>query len=107
MHVAPSRIWTLPLLLGLAFTPLLVSAHAATIHVAASNSSQSVKSAADFGCDGEGDQEESSAAVKTLPPAGGTVELSEGRFDIRRVPDTLVSGILNSLRISGQTESLI
>ena len=39
--------------------------------------------------DGQGDQDEINAAIGALPPAGGTVLLMEGTYDIRKVPDTL------------------
>lgn len=65
----------------------------AALLVAARDSSAESKAAARFVADGVGDQEEINAAIRALPPAGGTVQLAEGTFDIRRVPDTL-GGVL-------------
>ena len=60
-----------------------------TILVAAQDSSAQSKAAAQFVADGQGDQEEINAAIRALPPAGGTVLLMEGTYDIRRVDNTL------------------
>jgi hypothetical protein len=65
----------------------------ATIFVAASDSSQKSKAEADYVCDGMGDQEEINAAIVALPEVGGTVLLSEGNFDIRRIEGEL-GGVL-------------
>ncbi|MBI3946161.1 MAG: right-handed parallel beta-helix repeat-containing protein [Armatimonadetes bacterium] len=59
----------------------------ATFVVAASDSRQ--KGRADYVCDGTGDQEQIQAAIDALPPAGGSVLLLEGTYDIRRVAGTL------------------
>ncbi|MFH1741900.1 MAG: hypothetical protein ABIH23_23095 [bacterium] len=61
----------------------------ATIVVAASDSSEHSKSAADFVGDGIGDQEEIYAAIQALPEVGGTILLMEGTYDIRKVEGTL------------------
>lgn len=66
---------------------------ASAVLVASSHASDDVKAVADVVCDGEGDQDEINAAVRSLPDGGGTVELSSGVFDIRRVPGTL-GGVL-------------
>lgn len=68
-------------------------AFADTLVVAAHNASDKSKAAADYVADGEGDQEEINAAIRALPEAGGTVQLTEGTFDIRRVEGTL-GGVL-------------
>lgn len=65
----------------------------ATIVVAAADSSERSKAAADFVADGEGDQEQINAAIRALPPAGGLVQLLEGTFDIRRI-DGALGGVL-------------
>jgi len=75
-----------------------------TILVAARDSSALSKAAAQFVADGKGDQEEINAALRALPPAGGTVALSEGTFDIRRVAGTL-GGVLidrSNVTLAGQ-----
>jgi hypothetical protein len=56
----------------------------ATIIVAAHDSSAPTKATAQFVADGEGDQEQINAAIRALPAAGGTVQLMEGTYDIRR-----------------------
>lgn len=61
----------------------------ATCIVAARDSSEHSKSIAQFVADGEGDQEEINAAVRSLPEAGGLVQLMAGTYDIRRVEGTL------------------
>ncbi|MBI2435811.1 MAG: hypothetical protein HYV26_23390 [Candidatus Hydrogenedentes bacterium] len=66
---------------------------AATVVVAAADSAEKSRAMADFTGDGAGDQEEINAAVQALPPAGGTVMLMEGTYDIRRVDGTL-GGVL-------------
>jgi hypothetical protein len=66
-----------------------------TVLVAAADASPASRAAADFTADGEGDQEQINAAILSLPAADGTVQLSEGTFDIRNVPDTL-GGVLIS-----------
>lgn len=66
---------------------------AATVVVAAKDSSPSSRDRADFVCDGVADQEEINAAVKALPEVGGGVLLMEGTYDIRKVPGTL-GGVL-------------
>jgi hypothetical protein len=66
---------------------------AGVVTVAARDSSEAMRAAAQFVCDGEGDQEEINAAVAALPEAGGTVFLAAGTYDIRRVEGEL-GGIL-------------
>ena len=71
-----------------------VTAHAtATLTVAAHDAADASKAAADYVCDGEGDQEEINAAIAALPEPGGTVQLTEGTFDIRRIEGKL-GGVL-------------
>lgn len=65
----------------------------ATILVAAHDAASTSRSSAKFIADGLGDQEEINAAIRALPKTGGTVQLSEGTFDIRRIPGKL-GGIL-------------
>jgi hypothetical protein len=65
----------------------------ATAFVAASTADDATKAAAAYACDGDGDQEEINRAICELPPEGGTVLLSQGTFDIRRVEGTL-GGVL-------------
>ena len=65
----------------------------ATILVAAHDAASTSQSSAQFVADGLGDQEEINAAIRSLPKNGGTVLLSEGTFDIRRIPGKL-GGIL-------------
>lgn len=76
----------------------------ATVVVAAKDSSEKAKAAADFQCDGEGDQDEIRAAIQSLPEAGGTVLLMEGTYDIRRIEGEL-GGILierSNVDLAGQ-----
>lgn len=80
-------------LLGLSLAALAESRDAATRVVAAHDAAETSKSAADYVADGEGDQEEINAAIAALPEAGGTVQLTEGTFDIRRVEGAL-GGVL-------------
>lgn len=69
----------------LAIVFLCMPAFADTVIVAAHDAGESSKSTANYVADGEGDQEEINAAIRALPEAGGTVQLTEGTFDIRRV----------------------
>jgi hypothetical protein len=76
----------------------------ATAVVAAHDSAPRSRQAADFLCDGTGDQEQINAAIRSLPAAGGRVLLLEGTFDIRKVPETL-GGVLidrSDVVLSGQ-----
>ncbi|MDA0745069.1 MAG: right-handed parallel beta-helix repeat-containing protein [bacterium] len=75
--------------------------------VAASNSSDKSKSLADFVCDGIGDQEELYAAIHALPPAGGTVTLTEGAFDIRKEENKLGGLIIDrsNITLTGQGDA--
>jgi hypothetical protein len=72
---------------------LTIPAFAASLTVAAKDSAKSAIEAADFRADGTGDQDEINAAVRALPPVGGTVFLLAGTYDIRRVPEKL-GGVL-------------
>jgi hypothetical protein len=77
---------------------------AVTLVVAAADAAAPSKAAADYLCDGDGDQEEINAAIAALPPAGGTVSLTEGTFDIRRVEGSL-GGVLiarSGVTLAGQ-----
>ena len=57
--------------------------------VATKDSSQQSRELADFVCDGRGDQEEIHRAIEALPIAGGTINLMEGTYDIRKVEGSL------------------
>jgi len=88
---------------------LLVSAtaHATTLMVAAHDAAANSKTAADYVCDGNGDQAEINAAIQALPEAGGTVQLTEGTFDIRREEGKL-GGVLierSNVTLAGQGTS--
>lgn len=72
----------------------------ATCIVAAKNSSDAVKSGAQFVCDGKGDQEEINAAIRNLPPAGGIVLLMEGTYDIRKEEGTLGGIIIDRSNVT-------
>lgn len=54
----------------------------ATIKIAASNATDKSKTAADYVCDGTADEVELSAAIAELPSGGGSIELSEGTFNL-------------------------
>lgn len=60
---------------------------------------------------GQGDQQEINAAIQALPPAGGTVLLMEGTFDIRKVEGKLGGVIIDrshvTLRGQGSSTKLI
>ena len=74
------------------------------VQVATANSSDTAKAAAKFLGDGTGDQDEISAAIRSLPDVGGTVLLAEGTYDIRRVEGKL-GGIIvdrNNVVLAGQ-----
>lgn len=83
----------------------------ATVIVATKDSSARSRAKADFVGDGNGDQEEITAALHALPPAGGTVLLMEGTYDIRKVPGKLGGVILDrsnvTLRGQGSSTRLI
>jgi hypothetical protein len=66
---------------------------AATIFVATHDSSARAKKSADFVGDGQGDQQEINEAIRALPPVGGSVLLSAGTYDIRKIEGTL-GGVL-------------
>jgi hypothetical protein len=68
---------------------------AGTCLVATRDSSERSRSAAQFVGDGEGDQEEINAAVRSLPPTGGLVLLMEGTYDIRKVEGALGGVIID------------
>jgi hypothetical protein len=57
-------------------------ARSATQIVAASNASPRSKLGADFVCDGTNDEVEIKAAHDALPPGGGTIVLSDGKFNL-------------------------
>lgn len=69
------------------------SQRSSNILVATSDSSERARKSADFTGDGRGDQEQINAAIDALPAAGGTVQLAEGTYDIRRVNGSL-GGVL-------------
>jgi hypothetical protein len=88
----------------LAFAVLCFPAFADTLVVAAHNASEKSKATADYVADGDGDQEEINAAIRALPEGGGTVQLTEGTFDIRRVEGAL-GGVLierSDVTLAGQ-----
>lgn len=72
--------------------------------VATRNSSPKSRDAADFVGDGRGDQEEIYAAIRALPPSGGTVVLMEGAYDIRKVEGALGGLIIDrsNVTLAGQ-----
>ncbi len=72
--------------------------------VATRNSSPKSRDAADFVGDGRGDQEEIYAAIRALPPSGGTVVLMEGVYDIRKEEGTLGGLIIDrsNVTLAGQ-----
>ena len=70
-----------------------VRADGASLLVATKDSHPQSRWMADFIGDGVGDQEQINQAIKALPPAGGTVMLAEGTYDIRRVENSL-GGVL-------------
>ncbi|MBI4559289.1 MAG: hypothetical protein HY706_17020 [Candidatus Hydrogenedentes bacterium] len=65
----------------------------ATVIVATADSSEQSKATAQFTGDGRGDESEINAAIRSLPPVGGTVFLMEGTYDIRKTEGTL-GGVL-------------
>jgi hypothetical protein len=76
------------------------SSPGATILVAARDSSAQSKAAARFVAHDKGDQEAINAAIRALPAAGGTVQLAEGTFDIRRVAGTLGGVIIDRSHVT-------
>ncbi len=67
----------------------------ATVVVAAKDSSEQSRSGVRFVGDGVSDQDEINAAIHALPPAGGTVQLMEGTYDIRKVAGKLGGVIID------------
>ncbi|NUM56882.1 MAG: right-handed parallel beta-helix repeat-containing protein [Candidatus Hydrogenedentes bacterium] len=103
---APFLHWLLPLAFLVEAEPK-PAPPGATCVIAAHDSSDRSKAGADYVCDGEGDQEEINAAIKSLPEAGGRVLLMEGTFDIRRVEGQL-GGVLierSNVTLEGQGPS--
>ncbi|MGI6460153.1 MAG: hypothetical protein ACOX5J_08655 [Candidatus Hydrogenedentales bacterium] len=74
------------------------------VMVAAQDSSEAMRAAAQFVCDGEGDQEEINAAIAALPEAGGTVFLAAGTYDIRRVEGELGGVLIRRSHVTLQGE---
>ncbi len=72
------------LLVAALFSVTASADQASTVVVAAHDAAASSKASADYVADGEGDQAEINAAIGALPESGGTVQLTEGTFDIRR-----------------------
>ena len=60
-----------------------------SLTVAAKDAPQDTRDSADFCCAGIDDQLTIRQAILALPPSGGTVQLSAGNFEIRKVPQTL------------------
>jgi len=54
----------------------------ATLKVTASNATAKSKAGADYVCDGVADEVEINAAIESLDGIGGSIELSEGTFNI-------------------------
>lgn len=73
---------------------------AATLIVAARDSSERARKSADYVCSGKGDQDTIRKAILALPPAGGTVLLLEGTYDIRKVPGTLGGVIIDRSHVT-------
>ncbi len=83
-------------LVGCALVSSVAAAEAAaTVVVATKDSSERSRSSAQFVGDGLGDQEEINQAIRSLPQAGGTVLLTEGTYDIRKVEDHLGGVIID------------
>lgn len=72
---------------------------AGTVFVATADSSLTSRQAADFAGDGTGDQEQINQAIQSLPAIGGTVQLAEGTYDIRRVGGTLGGVLIDRSRV--------
>lgn len=72
--------------------------------VATRDSSQKSRAAADFVGDGRGDQEEIYAAIRALPSSGGTVNLMDGVYDIRKMEGSLGGLIIDrsNVTLAGQ-----
>jgi len=86
---------------------LSTAAHSATLVVAAHDASPTAKAGAHYVADGEGDQVEINKAIRDLPEGGGTVQLTEGTFDIRREEGKL-GGVLierSHVTLAGQGAS--
>lgn len=85
------------------------SSRGATKVIAASDSSDESKQAADYVCDGVDDQVETLAAIDALPASGGEIILLEGTFElglpIGRRDGT--GGISNNVSIKGTGSSTI
>lgn len=75
----------------------------ATIKVAAHNATDKSKAAADYVCGGVNDEVELNAAVQALPVGGGSIELSEGTFDI----GTFIALDVSNVWIRGQGRSTL
>ena len=91
------------LLGGVLLICLVQGVSAASLLVAASDSSELTKSQADYICDSIQDENEISAAINALPQ-GGEVILSEGTFNCEH-PITLNKGI--TLRGQGDTKTFL
>jgi hypothetical protein len=68
--------------------------------VAAANGSAAAKAAADFVCDGVGDQDEINRAIAALPEAGGEVRLSEGTFNIHKIEGKLGGALIERSNVT-------
>jgi hypothetical protein len=75
---------------------------AVTLLVATGDSAEKSRAAANFLGTGEGDQTAINAAIRALPPAGGTVMLAEGTYDIRKVEGQLGGVIIGRSRVTLQ-----
>jgi len=81
-----TSFWSMLIFCGLASHCL---ADVRSITVAAKDAPQDTRDSADFCCTGIDDQLTIRQAILALPSCGGTVQLSAGNFEIRRVPQTL------------------
>ncbi len=91
------------LLLGVLFLVSLINvAGAATVTVAASDSSAAVRASADYLCDGVNDQQEIQAALAALPASGGEVVLTAGTF---RCKGNLAPKAHTTLRGQGESKT--
>ena len=77
-------------------------AWAATMTVAASDSSAAARASADYLCDGVDDQQEIQAALNALPATGGEVVLTEGTF---RCTGNLAPKAHSTLRGQGDSKT--
>lgn len=106
-HYYPFWIVVLALAIGAMMMDHTFASQTATIVVATADSSESSKQSADYVGDGKRDQEEINAAIRALPPVGGTVLLMEGTYDVRKVEGTLGGVVIDrsNVVLAGQGPS--